>query len=56
MNVFEAIKTGEVGKMIAVIDPAFKKAAKEAAERARAAGIEVADGRKDEPSPISEPK
>lgn len=47
-NVFKAIATGDVTQVIAVVDPAFKKAAREASERAHAKGIPVADGRANE--------
>lgn len=45
MNIFEAIETGDITAVIAVVDPAFKEAAREASERAHAKGIKVADGR-----------
>lgn len=45
LNIFEAIDTGDVRKIIDVVDPAFKKAAAAASAHARAKGIEVADGR-----------
>ena len=44
-NIFEAIATGDVTRVIAIVDPAFKKAAREASERAHAKGIPVSDGR-----------
>ena len=45
MNIFEAIETGDITAVIAVVDPALKEAAREASERAHAKGLEVADGR-----------
>ncbi|WP_256449645.1 hypothetical protein [Novosphingobium sp. G106] len=39
--------------MIDVIDPAFKKAAREASERAHAKGITVVDGRASENRPAT---
>lgn len=44
-NIFEAIESGEARRIIAVVDPLFKKAARKASRRAHAAGIEVCDGR-----------
>jgi hypothetical protein len=44
-NMSEAIKSGDARRIIAVIDPMFKKAAREASARAHAEGVEVCDGR-----------
>lgn len=55
-NIFEAIESGDAGRIIAVVDPMFKKAAREASARAHAEGIEVCDGRaRDEaiPKPVA---
>ena len=48
MNIFEAVATRDARTIIAIVDPAFKEAAREASQRAHALGIEVADGRADE--------
>lgn len=47
MNIFDAIASGDIRKMIAIIGPAFKKAVREASERAHSKGISVTDGRRD---------
>ena len=51
-NIFEAIESGDARRIIAVVDPMFKKAAREASARAHAEGVEVCDGRaRDEATP-----
>lgn len=44
-NIFEAVASGDIGQIIAVVDQAFKAAARKASVRAYAKGILVADGR-----------
>ncbi len=44
-NIFEAIESGDARRIIAVVDPMFKKAAREASARAHAEGVEVCDRR-----------
>ena len=54
-NIFEAIESGEARRITAVVDPLFKKAAREALARAHAKGIEVCDRRAREeaiPKPV----
>ena len=41
----EAIQSRDINRIIAVVVPAFKEAAKEVSERAHAMGIRAADGR-----------
>ena len=51
-NIFEAIESGDARRIIAVVDPMFKKAARKASARAHAEGVEVCDGRaRDEATP-----
>lgn len=45
MTIFEAVATGDAQTIIAVVDPTFKEAAREASERAHARGFDVYDGR-----------
>ena len=42
---FEAVATGDVSQIIAVVDPVFKDAARKASARAHARGYTVYDGR-----------
>lgn len=44
-NIFEAIESGDAARIIAIVDPTFKKAARDASARARAKGVQVRDGR-----------
>jgi hypothetical protein len=44
-NIIEAIESGDARRIIAVVDPMFKKKAREASARAHAEGVEVCDGR-----------
>jgi LDH2 family malate/lactate/ureidoglycolate dehydrogenase len=42
MKIFDAVATRDAQELIAVVDPAFKKAAREAVDRAQASGIAAA--------------
>lgn len=48
-TLLEAIASGEMTRIIAVVDPAFKAAAKEASARVQKRGRPAVDGRAGEP-------
>lgn len=47
-NILEAIASGDVSKVIAILDPVAKRATRNASEKAGRLGVPVADGREGE--------
>lgn len=47
-NIFDVIESGDFDRFLAMVDEAFKTAAREASMHSHALGLEVADGHAEE--------